>query len=368
MSWQAKIRNSIKNLDEIDNYNNTGKKDRGKLQNVITKHPMQVTRYYLSLINWDDPNDPIKKMAIPAIGELNLRGSYDTSGEAENTKMPGLQHKYPQTALILATNRCATYCRFCFRKRLIGLSSEEVLKRFEEAVLYINKHREITNVLISGGDPFVLPTKIVRRFLELLSEVPHLDFIRFGTRTPVTFPARIIGDKELVDTLRWYSENKKKVYISTHYNHPREITEKSVRAVDILRNAGITINNQTVLLKGVNDNPETLANLQRNLARIGVIPYYVFQCRPVKRVKHHFQVSLKDGYEIIKQARTMLDGYSKRFRYVMSHKTGKIEIVGIKNNKIYLRYHQAKSPKNRGEFFERKLTESAGWLDDLKSV
>jgi len=142
---------------------------------------MRVTPYYLSLIDWDNPHDPIRKMAIPSVQGLNLQGSYDTSGEAENTKLRGLQHKYRETTLALATNRCATYCRYCFRKRLVELPNTEVAEHFNEAANYIRQHQEINNVLISGGDPLVLPTQIIEHFLTTLSDVPHLDFIRFGS-------------------------------------------------------------------------------------------------------------------------------------------------------------------------------------------
>jgi len=148
---------------------------------------MRITRYYMSLIDWSDPDDPIRKMIVPSVGELNLSGSYDTSGEQESTKMPGLQHKYSQTALILATNRCASYCRYCFRKRLVGLPTKETLRRADNAIEYIMEHKEINNVLITGGDPFVLQTKVIGKLLDKLSTISHLDFIRFGTKVPVTF-------------------------------------------------------------------------------------------------------------------------------------------------------------------------------------
>ena len=190
-----------------------------------------------------------------------------------------------------------------------------------------------------------------------------MDFIRIGTRTPAAFPERIL-DKELLDLLKKYSE-KKKIYIVTHFAHPREITAKTKQAINRLLEAGLVISNQTVLLKGINDNPLVLSKLMNKLVRIGINPYYVFQCRPVKRVKHHFQVPLIKGYKIVEEAKKLLNGHSKRFRYVMSHKTGKIEIIGILGDEIYFKYHQAKNPKDAGRFFKKKLRKDAGWLDDL---
>ncbi len=364
MNWKGELKRNVRTIDELKEFVDLPKDVEEKLRKVVEIHPMNVTRYYISLIDWSNSNDPIRKMAIPSPEELScVEGSYDTSGESENTKMRGLQHKYSETVLVLATNRCATYCRFCFRKRMVGLSNDEVIRRLDSAVRYISEHEEVTNVLISGGDPFILENRIIKRFLNKLVDIPHLDFIRFGTRIPVTFPMRLEDD--LPEILGEFAEVKR-IYVVTHYNHPREFTEESVNAIKRLIDNGIVVSNQAVLLRGVNDKPETLAELHRCLVRNGVVPYYVFQCRPVKRVKSIFQVPLKEGYEIVEKAKSMLDGHSKRFRYIMSHKTGKIEIVGIENNYIYLKYHQAKDKTMLGKIFRMKLTENAGWLDDLE--
>jgi len=337
-----------------------------KLKQVAKIHPMRVSPYYFSLIDWKDPNDPIRKMAVPSLEELNLDGVYDTSGEAENTKMPGLQHKYAETALILSTNRCATYCRHCFRKRLVGLPTEEILKRFEDAVEYIENHTGINNVLVSGGDPLVLGNDVIETFLKSLTNIDHLSFIRFGSRTPVTLPSRF-NDPELLALFKKYSHMDKRLYVVTQFNHPREVTLQSVSAVNKILNTGVIMSNQTVLLKGVNDNPETLANLMDELVRIGVAPYYVFQCRPVKRVKHYFQVPICKGVKIVEDAKAKCNGHSKRFKYIMSHKTGKIEILGIMNGEIYFKYHEAKDRKNLGIMFKRIVNEKAAWLDDFNT-
>jgi len=335
-----------------------------KLKQIALIHPMRVSPYYLSLINWNNPNDPIRKMAVPSLKEFDLDGLYDTSGEAENTKMPGLQHKYAETALILATNRCATYCRHCFRKRLVGLPTEEIVKRFQDAADYITEHEEINNVLISGGDPLVLSNEVIKKFLDVLTTIDHLSFIRFGSRTPVTLPSRL-NDPELLALFKRYSQIDRRIYVVTQFNHPREITPQSISAASKLINAGVLLSNQTVLLKGVNDDSETLKTLMNNLASIGVTPYYVFQCRPVKRVKTHFQVPICEGVRIVEEAKAKCNGHSKRFKYVMSHKTGKIEILGIMNGRIYFKYHEAKDRKNLGKMFKRRVEEKAGWLDDF---
>jgi lysine 2,3-aminomutase len=364
MPEHKKLENSICSVEQLANYVDLSPNEKEQLEQVVQIHPMRVSPYYVSLINWNNPHDPIRKIAVPSFEELNLEGFYDTSGEAENTKMPGLQHKYSETALILATNRCATYCRHCFRKRLVGLPTDEIIKRFEEATEYVEKHGEINNVLISGGDPFVLSNEVIERFLEMLTKIEHLSFIRFGSRTPVTLPSRL-SDPELLGLFKKYSQMDKRLYVVTQFNHPREITPQSVSAVSNLINAGILFSNQTVLLRGVNDNPETLATLMNRLVSIGVTPYYVFQCRPVKRVKHYFQVPICEGVRIVEKAKANCNGHSKRFKYIMSHKTGKVEILGIMNGEIYFKYHEAKDRGNLGVMFKRRVDEKAGWLDDF---
>ena len=364
MSWNKKLENSICTVEQLKKYTELSDDVERQLKRIIQRHPMRITPYYMSLIDWDNPSDPIKKMAVPSLEEFNLEGSYDTSGEAENTKLLGLQHKYSETALILATNRCAIYCRHCFRKRLIGLPSGEVIKRFEDAANYVRQHKEINNVLISGGDPLVLSNGVIENFLLLLSDIPHLKFIRFGSRTPATLPSRF-DDDELLNILREHSRPDRRIYVVTQFNYPREITKKSIKAVDNLIKSGVVLNNQTVLLKGVNDYPRTLSKLQNRLVDIGVNPYYVFQCRPVKRVKYSFQIPICKGIDIIETAKKICNGHSKRFKYIMSHKTGKIEILGIVDNEIYFKYHQAKNRKNLGKIFRRKVDSKASWLDDF---
>jgi lysine 2,3-aminomutase len=364
MTKQENIKNCISSIEELANYTDLSSEEKEQLRQVVQIHPMRVSPYYLSLIDWNDPNDPIRKMAIPSLEELDLEGVYDTSGEAENTKMPGLQHKYSETALILATNRCATYCRHCFRKRLVGLPTEEIIKRFEDAANYISNHEDINNVLISGGDPLVLSNHIIETFLETLTKIDHLSFIRFGSRTPVTLPSRL-SDPELLALFKKYSQIDRRLYVVTQFNHPLEVTPQSISAVNNLIKAGVLLSNQTVLLKGVNDGPKTLATLMNRLVSIGVAPYYVFQCRPVKRVKTHFQVPICEGIRIVEKAKADCNGHSKRFKYVMSHKTGKIEILGIMNDEIYFKYHEAKNRKNLGVMFKRQVDEKAGWLDDF---
>lgn len=336
-----------------------------ELNDLLDQYPMLIPEYYYSLIDFNDPDDPIMKMSIPSSYEFDRDGSFDTSGEGDNTKLPGLQHKYAQTALILSTNKCAMYCRHCFRKRLVGLSTEEVVDHLGEIVAYIKEHEEISNVLISGGDSFVNSNSVIEKYLKALTDIPHLDFIRFGTRTPVVLPSRISEDKELLDLLKEYG-NKKHLMVVTQFNHPKEITNEAKKAIKALLDVNVTVRNQTVLLGGVNDKPEILGQLFKSLTSIGISPYYLFQCRPVTGVKNNFQIPIRRGIEVVEAAKSMQNGLGKSFRYCLSHPRGKIEILGeMPDGQVAFKYHETKDIKDNGRIFTLDLDDDTGWLYDL---
>ena len=312
MDWKESLKNNITTADEINealNWN-LSEEEKNKFNEIIDRYPMSIPHYYLSLINKDDPEDPIRKLCVPSILETDMSGSFDTSGEASNTVVSGLQHKYKQTGMYLSTNQCAMYCRHCFRKRLVGVNDDEINKDFDDVVKYIKEHKEMSNVLISGGDSFMNSNKKIKKILDEFTKIEHLSFLRFGTRTPVVLPSRIYGDDELLDILEHYSKIKQ-IYVITHFNHPNEITKESNMAVEALRNIGIVVRNQTVLLKGINDNSETLAALMKGLVEIGANPYYIFQCRPVSGVKNQFQVPFVEAVDIIDEARSKISGKAK---------------------------------------------------------
>lgn len=362
--WQKLLEESYRSVEEISGMLGLDADELEKLHGIEEKYPVCITDYYLRLIDPDDRHDPIRKMAVPDAMEFSEGGSTDTSGESDNTVIQGMQHKYTQTALVLSTNQCAMYCRHCFRKRLVGLSSEEIAEKLPEMVKYAEEHPFINNILISGGDSFLNTDDVIRRYLDAFTSVPTIQFIRFGTRTPVTFPQRITEDDgELASILREYS-SKKQIIIVTQFNHPREITAEARKAIDELRDAGCTIRNQTVLLKGVNDEPAVLALLMNKLIAAGVAPYYVFQCRPVEGVKNQFQVPILRGSRIIDLAKASMSGPAKAFRYAMSHPTGKIEILGQYGDRMLFRYHQAKYDKDQARIFTRALSETECWFDD----
>lgn len=364
MPWSRELKHNITNIARLQKQLGLSASEAKQLQKLCTHFPMSVTRYYLNLIDWNDPADPIRRMCIPTFFETDQSGAFDTSGEASNTVCEGVQHKYRESALVLTTNRCAMYCRHCFRKRLVGSSDEEIARSFFKVMDYIHNHKEISNVILSGGDALMLPTKTLARYLFALAEMEHLDLIRIATRIPVVLPTRITEDTELQDALRSYG-GKKQIYVVTQFNHPRELTEKSVAAVRVLRECGMVVKNQTVLLKGVNDDPAVLGSLLRKLTACGAVPYYVFQCRPVTGVKSSFQVSLSLGYDIVEGAKAMQNGQGKCLKYCMSHPRGKIEIAGkLEDGTMLFKFHQAKHNHDAGRIFTRKLPKEETWLPD----
>ena len=369
MSWQEELKKSIRKAAELIAVLGLSPEDEARYARLIDQYPMMITPYYLSLADLSNPEDPIRKMCIPSFDELDSEGSLDTSGEADNTVLNGVQHKYKPTALMLSTNQCAMYCRHCFRRRMVGLSNDELNKRVDEAVNYLKQHTEVSNILISGGDPLVNPTQIIGRYLHDLTRIDHLDFIRFGSRIPVTLPERIYGDNELLDLFAQYAD-KKAISVVTQFNHPRELTEESLKAIRALTGRGVTVKNQIVLLQGVNSDPEVLAELLKGLTRFNIAPYYIFQCRPVSGVKGRFQIPLLDGCDIVDKAKAKQNGFGKSLRYAMSHPLGKIEIIGrLPDGEMIFKFHQNKYPEDSARIFTRRLSPADTWLDgDLNGV
>ena len=248
--WEKYLKESVRNVEGIKEILHLSEEESEQMKQIIERYPLCINRYYLGLINKNDRNDPIRKMCIPEISEFSKGGQKDTSGEMENTVIQGMQHKYKQTALILSTNQCAMYCRHCFRKRMVGASSDEVAKQLPLMTDYVRRHKEINNVLISG-----------------------------------------------------------------------------------------------------------------------VIPYYIFQCRPVEGVKNQFQVPLLKGIEIVEEARRFMNGQAKSVRFVLSHSTGKIEILGKdENDKMIFKFHQSKYDKNHSRLFTAHIQDGQCWLYNEKDA
>ncbi|MHC4842216.1 MAG: KamA family radical SAM protein [Planctomycetota bacterium] len=358
----------IKCLVRLEDVEQLASHEKEALEKVINKYPFRCSDYYLSLINWDDPDDPLRRAVIPSADELQEWGCLDPSDEKQYTIIPGLEHKYKSTVLMLVSNVCDSICRYCFRKWLFINPMQECLSDIDSSIHYIREHDEVTNVLLSGGDPLALSTSKLRPIIEALSQIEHVKIIRIGSRIPAFNPYRIIDDRELVEMIENLNgDSQKRMYIVTHFIHPRELTKPAIRAIRLLQRAGAITANQNPLLRKVNDKPEILAELMAKLSFIGNVPYYIFQCRPALGNKM-FTVPIEEGYEIVEKAKAMVSGLAKRCRFVMSHSTGKIEIIGKTEESVYFRYHRTAAGEDSGGFMVFKSNPEACWFDDYEEV
>ena len=356
-----------KYLNKLDQIAQLSQDEKDDLREVADKFVFRTNDYYQSLIDWDDPNDPIRRIVMPETGEMDDWGELDASSEETYTVAKGVEHKYGSTALLLVNEVCAAYCRFCFRKRLFMDDNEEVAKDISEGLEYIRSHTEITDVLLTGGDPLIMSTSNLEKIISQLREIEHIQIIRIGTKIPAFNPQRIVNDPSLLELFSKYSTQHKKIYIMAHFNHPRELTDVAIEGLNLLLKSGVTLVNQTPMIKGVNDDPEVLGDLFRKLSFIGVPPYYVFQCRPTLGNKIYVS-PIEKSYEIFETAKMRCSGLAKRARFVMSHSTGKIEIIGMTKKHIYLKYHRAPSLADSSRFMVFKRNPEAFWFDDYKEL
>lgn len=363
----AKNNVKTKYLNKLDQIPQLSQEEKDNLRDVADKFVFRTNDYYQSLIDWDDPNDPIRRIVMPETGELAEWGSLDASSEESYTVAKGVEHKYDSTALLLVNEVCAAYCRFCFRKRLFMDDNEEVTKDISEGLDYISAHPEITDVLLTGGDPLTMSTGNLERIISQVRKIDHVQIIRIGSKVPAFNPHRIVDDPSLLEMLSKYSTRQKKVYVMAHFNHPRELTAVAIKGLNLLMESGVMIVNQTPLIKGVNDDSKVLSSLFRKLSFIGVPPYYVFQCRPTLGNKIYVS-PVERSYEIFETAKMRCSGLAKRARFVMSHATGKIEILGLTRENIYFKYHRAPGLEDSSRFMVFKRNPGAYWFDDYKKL
>ena len=357
----------IKYLTKLAQIPQLSEAERSDLEKVNEQFVFRTNDYYQSLIDWNDPDDPIRRIVMPDIQELDDWGQLDASNEEKYTKVKGLEHKYTSTALLLVNEVCAAYCRFCFRKRLFMDENDEVTKDISEGLKYIREHKEITNVLLTGGDPMIMSTSKLEPIIKQIREIDHVKIIRIGTKIPAFNPHKIVNDPSLHEMIKTYSKDEKKIYIMAHFNHPRELTEIAVKGLNMLMQSGAIVVNQTPLIKGVNDDPDVLAELFNRLSFIGVPPYYVFLCRPTLG-NEPFAIPVEDGYEIFEKARNKCSGLAKRARLVMSHETGKVEMVGMSDGQVFFKYNRSANVENNGKFLVFESNPDAYWFDDYEEA
>ena len=304
--WKWQLKNRVTTLEELKTLIALTPSEEEGIKRSKGRLAMAITPYFFSLIDKTNPNCPIRKQAIPRIEEFSIstHDMVDPCGEDNHSPVPGLVHRYPDRVLLLVTDACAMYCRYCTRRRMVGEELPPIsIERFEDAYKYIKSKRSIRDVLISGGDPLMLKTEHLEYYIKKLRSISHIDIIRLGTRVPVTLPMRI--DKELVEMLKKYHP----IYISIHFSHPREITEDVKEACEMLADSGIPLGSQTVLLKGINDKPSVMKRLMQELLRIRVRPYYIYQCDMVTGTGH-FRTPVSVGINIIEKLRGHTSGYA----------------------------------------------------------
>jgi KamA family protein len=336
---------------------------RSQLQPVADKFAFRTNDYYQSLINWDDPHDPIRRIIMPDVQELEEFGAWDASEEACYTIVHGLEHKYRDAALLLVNNVCGAYCRFCFRKRLFTQDNDETINDISKAVDYIRIHQEINNIVLSGGDSLIMSTGKLEHIIEQLASIDHVRIIRIGSKMLAFNPFRVINDPTLPEMIRRYTTPEKHIYLMAHFNHPRELTKESINAISMMQQAGATTLNQSPILRGVNDNAEVIAQLFGQLSSLGVVPYYLFICRPTAGNKS-FVVPVEESLTILEQARSKLSGVACSARLCMSHKSGKVEVVGRYKDQIIFRRHRSPQASCYGEVLMFPSDPEACWLDD----
>ncbi|NPB05531.1 MAG: KamA family radical SAM protein [Aquificae bacterium] len=307
--WRWQLRNRVKTPEGLRAYfkNLTEDEERG-LELAARQFPVAVTPYYLSLADAEDPECPVRKQVVPRYSEVDpsVQVNCDPNALEEETEVPHLTHRYPDRVLITVTTMCPVYCRHCMRKRKVGKPeraiSEEEFRRIWD---YLKKNDRVREVLISGGDPLVLSNERLAHYLRELKKIDHLEVFRIGTRTPVILPQRFY-DEDLLKVLEEFSP----LWVVTHFNHPKELTEEAKKAIRAILKTGNPVLNQTVLLKGVNDDASTLEKLFRSLVKVGVKPYYLFHCDPIFGTVH-FRTSIEDGLKIVARLRGRLSGLAQ---------------------------------------------------------
>jgi len=310
--WKWQYAHRITTADALSKILPLTDGEKADIERCLESFRMAITPYYASLIDPNDPNDPIRMQAVPSGRELEPCPDdlADPLGETGDSPVPHVVHRYPDRVLLLVTYQCAMYCRHCTRRRAVGEEDRAIPeKALARALDYIRAHPEIRDVLVSGGDPLTMATERLERILSGIRAIPHVEVIRIGTRVPVVLPMRVAP--ELTDMLRKYHP----IWINTHFNHPREITPEAKRACEAIVDAGIPLGNQSVLLKGVNDDAAVMRELLLKLVAMRVRPYYLYQC-DLSRGIAHFRTRVEAGVNILRRLTGNISGYALP-RYVI---------------------------------------------------
>ncbi|WP_105619432.1 glutamate 2,3-aminomutase [Vallitalea okinawensis] len=300
--WRWQLKNRISDVDQLAKVINLTDEEKENIRLISEKYRWAISPYYVSIMEPHNPDCAVRKQSVPSIVEMVEGGEADPMGEEFTSPVENITRRYPDRLIIKVTNQCAMYCRHCQRRRSIGQQDLATSKEeLQACVDYVRDNPEVRDVLLTGGDALMIKDDILFWLLRELRQIPHLEIIRIGTRTPVTMPQRIT--KELCDELSKYHP----LYLNTHFNSPSEITEEAAQATDLLTRAGIPLGNQAVLLKGINNHPYIMKKLNQELLRIRVKPYYIFHPKEVMGTGH-FKVKIEEGLEIMENLRGFTSG------------------------------------------------------------
>lgn len=345
--WHWQLRERITNLEEVEKRIELTHEERLGILLSRSKLAIAVTPHFFNLIDPKNPACPIRKQIIPIVeeGKKSPDEMADPCGEDTHMPVPGLVHRYPDRVLLLVTDRCASYCRYCTRSRIVsGVGEHEFHTDFKQAFAYLRQHNEVRDVLISGGDPLLFSDQRLEVLLNNLRAISHLEFLRIGTRIPVFLPQRITF--ELCKMLQKFHP----LWMSIHVNHPRELTVETLEALNKLANHGIPLGNQSVLLAGINDNIETMRELVHKLLLCRVRPYYLYQCDLIHG-SSHLRVPIRKGIEIIEGLRGHTTGYAVP-QYVIDAPTGGGKIPINPNYVVYNHPTKVVMRNYEGKIFE----------------
>jgi lysine 2,3-aminomutase len=305
--WRWQLRHRIRDARLLESALELGSEERDAVQRLGGRLPVGITPYYASLLDPSDPSQGLRRTMVPVMGELvtGIGEDEDPLGEDAHMPVPGLVHRYPDRVLFLVTSFCATYCRYCTRSRLVGKTGEYHFDKdqFQRAIDYVAATPSVRDVLISGGDPLTMGDDRIEWLLTRLREIPHVEFLRIGTKVPAVLPQRVTP--QLASMLRRFHP----LWMSVHFMHPDEVTPEVAQACGRLADAGIPLGSQTVLLSGVNDDVDTMKRLMHSLLRIRVRPYYIYQCDPIPG-SSHFRTSVETGLKIVEGLRGHTTGYA----------------------------------------------------------
>ena len=305
-NWKWQLKNSVTTIQHLSKFLDLSVNEIRPAQAINDTLPIRITPYYLSLLDKYRADQPIRKSVVPVFDEfLVSRGeASDPLSESHHSPVPNIVHRYPDRVLFLVTGFCSTYCRYCTRSHMVAKDKCHIgLKAWEPGLRYISQHKEIRDVLISGGDPLTMNDLNIEYLLSRLRDIEHVEIIRIGTKVPVVLPQRI--NRPLVNILKKYHP----LYMSIHFTHPDEITPEVKDVCEKLANAGIPLGSQTVLLKGINDNVPVMKELMQGLLKIRVRPYYLYQCDPILG-SAHFKTPISKGLDIIRGLRGHTSGYA----------------------------------------------------------